>query len=385
MKKEQKAETLFRGITNISDAAINEAASDASPAKRAPWVKWGAVAACACLLATGAFMLARRGGTDSHAVLQWSAGFRPEQYFQYNYGGMEQGGSSSIDSSAIPYAQTRSFSDARVQLEAEGVIPRMENHPLLYCGAHYNADGSFYSIEFVWSRRGTMDDYSDLKVTAGYQEVPALEDYIYVETDGEGNILEPAVTVTERDGVQIVAEGRENRNKSLTFETDSGWYRIEGSFNDGYAAVAELLDWVWEHPIDFARFPIEAGDAYDYVPLADCPDAFSEYLPDFAAFGFTELETHVTLKNGAPVALEGHYTTESGEEGAERMHWCITAEPDYYDLERAIGTLEALTEAQVYDALAEGSSIAFLQGGCCVIVFPQEAAEAWALIASLQN
>lgn len=385
MKKEQKAETLFCGITNISDAVINEAASGALPAKRAPWVKWGAVAACACLLATGAFVLARRGGTDSPAVLQWSAGFRPEQYFQYNYGGTEQGGSSSIDSSAIPYAQTRSFSDARAQLEAEGVIPRMENHPLLYCGAHYNADGSFYSIEFVWSRRGTMDDYSDLKVTAGYQEVPALEDCIYVETDGEGNILEPAVTVTERDGVQIVAEGRENRNKSLTFETDSGWYRIEGSFNDGYAAVAELLDWFWEHPIDFARFPIEAGDAYDYVPLADCPDAFSEYLPDFAAFGFTELETHVTLKNGAPVALEGHYTTESGEEGAERMHWCITAEPDYYDLERAIGTLEALTEAQVYDALAEGSSVAFLQGNCCVIVFPQEATEAWALIASLRN
>ena len=63
MKKEQKAETLFCGITNISDAVINEAASGALPAKRAPWVKWGAVAACACLLATGAFVLARRGGT----------------------------------------------------------------------------------------------------------------------------------------------------------------------------------------------------------------------------------------------------------------------------------------------------------------------------------
>ena len=35
MKKEQKAETLFRGITNISDAVINEAASGALPAKRA--------------------------------------------------------------------------------------------------------------------------------------------------------------------------------------------------------------------------------------------------------------------------------------------------------------------------------------------------------------
>ena len=39
MKKEQKAETLFRGITNISDAVINEAASGVLPAKRAPWVK----------------------------------------------------------------------------------------------------------------------------------------------------------------------------------------------------------------------------------------------------------------------------------------------------------------------------------------------------------
>ena len=82
MKKEQKAETLFRSITNISDAVINEAASGALPAKRAPWVKWGVVAACACLLATGAFVLARRGGTDSSAVLQWSAGFRPEMYFK---------------------------------------------------------------------------------------------------------------------------------------------------------------------------------------------------------------------------------------------------------------------------------------------------------------
>lgn len=384
--KGQKAEALFRGITNISDAVIEEAAEPAPRQKRAAWARWNAAAACLCLLAVGvAFALLGRGGASGRPLLRWSEGFRPEQYFRYSHddGAVGSGSSASIDSSAIPYAETRSFSGMRAQLEAEGMIPRMERHPLFDCSAHYNSDGSLYSLVLIWSRRGETADYSGLKITAGYQEVPQIEDCIYVEIDESGNILEPAVTVTERDGVRIVAQGREDRNKTLTFETENGWYQIEGSWNDGYEAVAALLDWVWAHPIDLARFRIEAGDKYDSVSLADCPDAFSEYLPDFAAFGLAELEVHVTLKNGVPVGMEGHYAAE-GEE-AERMHWCITAEPDVYDLARCIGTLEELTEEQVRDALAQGSSVAFLQGDCCVIIFPKDAGEAWMLIASLRG
>lgn len=65
-----------------------------------------------------------------------------------------------------------------------------------------------------------------------------MEDTIIYEIDDNGNIIPPAVTVTERDGIQIIAEGKENWKKTITFQNDSGWYQMKGSFNDNYTAVS---------------------------------------------------------------------------------------------------------------------------------------------------
>lgn len=54
---ETKRERLFEGITGIRDGLIEEAA--ATPAKRHPWRRWAAAAACVCLVLTGAVTVLR--------------------------------------------------------------------------------------------------------------------------------------------------------------------------------------------------------------------------------------------------------------------------------------------------------------------------------------
>lgn len=384
---EEQVKKLYNSMTNISEEIIEEAQT-AKPRRKAPvWVKWCAAAACVCLIAAGAFALFGSGENGAHKVLQWSERFAAADYFKYTTAAGEgMSSSGSIADSAIPYAETRYFSDMRGQMEADGVIPVIDTHPLFTCGVHYNADGSIYSVELSWNRRGDLADYSDLKITAGYQEVPRIQDCIAIELDEDGNVVEPTVTVTERDGVLIVAEGSENREKTVTFQNDSGWYQITGSWNDGYEPVVMLLDWLWEHPLDFTRFPMDAGDAYTLCSLAGYPGAFSAYLPDFAAFGFIEEETWLTLKNGVPVRFEGHYAADSdGALVSDAIHWCLETEPDIYDLQDCIGELDQLTEQAVTDVLAEESHISFTWDGYCVTVYPKSAQEAWALIASLQG
>lgn len=238
------------------------------------------------------------------------------------------------------------FSDRRGKFETNGVIPVIDSHLLFNLAARYNGDGSLYCVELFWGRRSTdgVKDYSDLKVIAGFAEVPVVKDCIAVAVDEEGNILEPAVTVTERDGIQIIARGREDTEKSLTFQTDNGWYQISASWNDSYASLVEVFDWFWEHPLDFDLFPITAGDNYTNSTIYETPDAFIEYLPDFESFGFVEESTYVSLKNGRPVHYEGYYVAHVAEEmvknheyydatGYTTMHWCVLGEPDIYDLD----------------------------------------------------
>lgn len=54
---ETKRERLFEGITGIRDNLIEEAA--ATPAKRRPWRRWTAAAACVCLVLAGAVTVLR--------------------------------------------------------------------------------------------------------------------------------------------------------------------------------------------------------------------------------------------------------------------------------------------------------------------------------------
>ena len=226
--------------------------------------------------------------------------------------------------------------------------------------------------------------------------MPIIEDCIFVETDKNGKILEPSVTVTERDGVEIIARGSEKTEKTLTYQTENGWYQISGSWNDSFDAVAVLLDWFWEHPIDFTQYPKDAGDNHTASTLDEMPDAFKEYLPDFASYGFVEEGTTLVLKNGVPVHFEGHYVAHVDaekvknqeyydEEGYTLMHWCVLAEPTVYDYDGCLGDIDSLTKEQVTDILDNADNkLVFTQGDALIIVYPDNADEVWELIESLQ-
>lgn len=389
----------FLDKMELIDPAYIESADAKPKKKKGVWIKWGAMAACLCLVFVGAFGLFKGG--QSNTLQNWSNGYKAKDYFKFCDTTAEGSfsNSASLDSSAIPYDESRYFSDMRNEFEENGVIPIIETHPQFTLAARYNDDGSLYCVELLWCRRsiGGLKEYSDLKVIAGYEEVPIINDCIVIEVDENGNVLEPAVTVTERDGIQIVARGRENTEKTLTFKTENGWYQISGSWNDSYEPVVELLDWFWENPIDFEMFSMADGDKYTHTSLSETPDAFVDYLPDFLSFGFIEETTSISLKNGIPVRFEGHYVAHADEElvksqdyydveGYTKMHWCIFAEPDIYDLDGCLGDLNTLTQEQITHILEnEDNKVKFMQDDLLIIVYPDDAAEAWTLIESLMS
>ena len=392
-------EKLIDAVGRIDDELIAEADALRRKKKqrRPAWVKWGTAAACLCLIAAGTFALLHR--PQGNTVQQWKQGYAAE-YFKFcdtgDAGAAES--ESKAEAAFLPWAENRSFAGQRSTLEAEGVIPVIDTHPLFYLDVRYLADGGVYCAELTWSRRGEgRKEYSDLKVVAGPEEVQLIDDCDCIAMDEHGNVLEPAVTVTERDGVQIVARGGESMAKSLTWQTEQGWYQVSGSWNDDYAPVAALLDWFWEHPLDFTRFPMEEGDEYTTAPLNEVPEAFRGVLPDFEAFDFLEESTVLVLKNGVPVTFEGHYVAHADAQqvaeqtyydvpGYTQMHWCVFAEPDVYDLEGCLGDIGTLTQEQVTHVLTqEDNKVKFMQDGLLIIVYPDDADEAWALIDSLRG
>ncbi|HJJ47187.1 MAG TPA: hypothetical protein O0X32_02925 [Methanocorpusculum sp.] len=388
-------------IGYVDDHLVEKAENYSAAKKRNTWIKWASIAACLCLVVGAVFAISNfRPGNH---VQIWNDSYSYKQYFKYSNSGDSVSESSSLADSAIPYAETRSFSDDRTTLESESIIPAIETHPIFSAEAHYNSDGSLYSIVLSWHRRDTegQENYSDLSVTAGYEEVPQIDDCIAIEIDDEGNIIEPGVTVTERDGIRIVATGNENQKKVITFKNDNGWYQITGSWNDSYEAVVELLDWFWNHPIDFSRFPIDAGDEFTDTSLLEMPDTFSEYLPDFQKFGFLYETSTIMLKNGEPISLEADYVSnvteeqvgnseyKIGENGCTTIHWCIDANTNAYDLEGCIGNLEDLTQEQVLslkpaDDVTTETKVKFIQDGFVVTVYASDINEAWELIESIK-
>lgn len=375
----------------LDDELIEDAEHARRKTKRAAKRKhWGVAAACLCVIAVGAVSMLLSNGA-ARPVLQWSVGFDAADYFSYNKTkDFNVDSSKSIADHALPYVAQRNFSDDRALLEAEGAIPQMENHPLFNCVAGYNEDGSIYSVTLSWHCRDgeKLEYYSDLTITAGYQEVEMIEDCCVVEVDENGNIVPDAVTVTERDGVQIIAEGNENRNKTLTFQNEHGWYQIEGSWNDSYEDVVYLLDWIWEHPLDFSRFAMENGDTLEGSNLDEMPYAFQAYIPDFEAFGYVRNENYVTLKNGEPYRFEGHWLKDNVEQGvgAEvEIHWCIDTDPDYYDRQEILGELTELTEGMIRDTLEKSSNVAFMWDGCFIKVYTKSAQELWTMLESLSK
>lgn len=225
-----KSDILQDAIGEVKDYYIQDAHTvpmkESNFVKRQTlWLKWGAALACLCVIMAGVTLvfhqqmgapfwqkIAHKQGNNH--VQQWDADFSADQYFAYS-NSKDIVSESSISDSALPYAESRFFSGQRKQLETEGILPKMDAYPQFRLQGNYYADGSLYSLELEWSSRNQEDisAYSTLTVTAGYDEVPSIQDCIFIEVDENGNVLEPAVTVTERDGIQIIAK-EENRRKT---------------------------------------------------------------------------------------------------------------------------------------------------------------------------
>ena len=389
MNKDRVLDSLGR----IDNDMIRDVETLREKKKKNTWMKWSAVAASICLVAMGAMgaMFLLGHGNQGTPVLEWSEDFPVEDYFKYN---KEVNPEYAKFDMEIPYDTVRFFSDKREQMEKENVIPSMPDYPLYECNVCYNEDGSIFSVTHGWDQRG--DNYSDLTITIGRQEVEQLQDCFYVEIDENGNIVPPSVTVTERDGIQIVAEGNENRDKTLTFQNDTAWYQIAGSWNDSYEAMVKLLDWVWEHPVDFEMFPMDQGSEISSASITDDPKIFDDQIPDFEALGYFPGENHLLLKDGEPYYFEGHYykgidadKVEDGnylkEDGGEEIHWCVDAEPDFYDLQECLGDLSQLTKEHVVTALTEENHFSFLLDDCYIKVFCKDAEEAWIAVESLKE
>ncbi|MBS7370365.1 MAG: hypothetical protein KIG62_09575, partial [Oscillospiraceae bacterium] len=270
-----KEEMLFEILSDVDEKYI-AGAREARRRKRVP--VWGSVAAaaCVCLIAGGVICGVNMRGENR--IQTWNPSFTAKEYFRHSGGSNGEASADSIADADVIFFGSRLFSDNRKMYEENNAIPTIETHPLFNAVAYYDNDGSFQSITMSWHRRDAdgLKHYSDLSVTAGFDEVKFIEDCICIEVDEKGNIIEPAVTVTERDGVQIVAKGGENREKTITFKNEHGWYQISGSFLDSYEAVVELYEWFWEHPLDFSQFAMENGAEYTYTTLDEAPDAFSE-------------------------------------------------------------------------------------------------------------
>lgn len=367
------AKDLYRAMNGASDAQLEH---KPFPAKK---LVAGLAAAAACLAL--ALLWQRPGIPEKPHVLRWEEGFAAADYFAFNDMGTAPtttSDSSWAADSIVPYADSRSFSDQRALLEQQNILPVMADYPLFSCQANFMEDGSLYSLSIQWDIRGSREDYRSLNILMGYEEVSRIEDCIAVAIDEEGNILEPQITVTQRDGVNIVAEGRIRENKTLTFRREEGWYQIGGSFNDSYEDMAALLDWVWEHPIDLQRF-LEGGDSFDYVHLSEQPGAFAGVIPAFAALGYEVEQELVTRKNGLPYGFEGIY-----KKADSSLHWCIYTEPDAYVQQAALGELSALTQEQVVTGLEEQGSVVFLWKGIAIKLHYRQPQAGWELLASLQ-
>lgn len=88
-----------------------------------------------------------------------------------------------------------------------------------------------------------------LKLTAAPEKIEITDDHELVPASD--------MTVTKRDGIEIITEGTENTYKRITFETEYGWYQIQASYAESYEDVVEILDWLWDNPLDFSQYSYE--------------------------------------------------------------------------------------------------------------------------------
>ena len=386
------SEQLQDAIGEVRDDFILDA-DTVIKKKKSRWPLWAATAACLCLITVVAVKFLLRPAVNTPQ--QWSASIAPAAYFKNSKNGKDgEKGSSSASLVMLPYAVSVPLQDERENLEAEGVLPAMPDYPDQYFWAGYNSDGSLYKVVFYWGRRAG-DGYSDLHITAAPKELHEVSDVVYVRMDENGNPLPADVTVTERDGVRIIAQGGEDEEKTLTWQTEEGWYQIGGSRYDSYEDMVALLDWFWQHPLELSRFEALAQESMVVATRAEQPAAFREQVPDFTSLGYETQTERINMwtrgdgsKPGSvyrlhPVCFEGVYTR-----GDTVVRWTVSQSADADAWKNCLGRPEEITEEKVKEAISRNGSFNLFFDAPCMATLSIEngtAADAWEIVQSLQN
>ena len=327
------------------------------PNAKKAWISWGALAACVIFIALAAVkLLGDRSGASG--IQEWSASMPAKAYFKNSKNNKTQGGMpESASLVMMPYAAAVTLTGERSRLESEGILPEMPDHPLQDFQAEYNGDGSLYAVVFWWMRRGepVRDVYSDLILRAAPEELHEISDVITVHTDENGTVIPKETTQTVRDGITIYGEGGAREGKTLTWQTDQGWYQISGSFNDSYEDMISLLDWFWAHPLQLSRFSTAPEGVILYSSLTEQPGAFSGQLPDFSGLGYTAEKELVNLgipfEKQIPVWFDGVYTR-----GETRIRYTISAAADKDAWAVCLGRPNEITEEMVKTTLSQKNS-----------------------------
>jgi len=318
---------------------------------------------------------------------EWSASMTARDYFKNS--GSGDGGEVEMSSASLvmpPYAWAESWSEARDTFEAEGVLPPMPDYQDLSIQAEYNGDGSLYKVRFMWMRRSEngLEGYSDLTLTAAPREIHEISDVVSIQTDEYGSEIPEDVTATLRDGVLILARGTENGSKTMTWQTEDGWYQVGGSWNDRYEDVAALFEWFWENPLALSRFAEPRSMIFS--DRGSYPDAFSEMIPDFSSLGYTAESELVNLGvryggETAPVWFGGVYTR-----GDVRIRWTVSVGADKDAWDACIGRPREVTEEGLYEAMAGENRVSLffdLPAMATVSLEEGEVSAVWELIRSM--
>lgn len=261
---------MFQTLGEIDEQYIEEAKKGNTRRKvTMKWKKAAVLAACLCMIVGVRFYSSQNHSTTTDTdkqktvkeektsyVQKWTEDFEAKDYFTYA-GENFDGEATSSEGSYVPNTNMKEISDQRKTLEKEGVLPEMEGYENESFVVEHSKNGSFYDVTFAWYN-DDEEDGKALQVVASKKNISTIQDSIQVAVDENGKVADSNVTVTKRDGVKIVASGIENGEKMITFHKDGGYYQITGSWSNDYESVVKLMEWFWEHPIDFSRFSSES-------------------------------------------------------------------------------------------------------------------------------
>ncbi len=367
------------------DADLIAEAGRSEPRRRKRWALPVAAAACLCLLLGVGWFLRGREAKEP-GVQKWSASMSAADYFK-DCGG--EGGRKQMSFATLvmpPYAAALPLDEER--LEAEGVLPAVEDHTGQDFTAYYNGDGSLYKVTFWWMERPEDENgfYSDLRLTAAPKELHEVSDVIVRRLDADGVEIPPKVTTTVRDGVAILGEGGEWEPKTLTWQTEEGWYQLRCN-PDSAEALVSLLDWFWAHPISLDRFRAMSAECFTCSTREEQPEAFREQIPDFKALGYTaESElVYQAYRYGddlwEPVGFEGVYTR-----GETRIRWSLSLGADKDAWDANLGRPKEVREGKLTEALSEKNYVNLHVAETIMATLRLEqgsAADAWEIVQSL--